>query len=511
MERKKKSRETMPKLIVPLTLGLLTALAVVPAAECRLPGQQPTAKSRASDQDKTSDATEDSKPSKGSNLESDDKKSKDQEESQRLMERLEAKLKQQEEDLELLRLFARSLAEIEKSYVQKVDRRRLIEAAIDGMLHDLDRYSDFIPPEEMKEFETDIESEYGGIGIRVTQLPDEDYLTVTTPIFGSPSYKAGVVANTWIVDIDGKSAQNFSVENAVDAIQGEIGSIVKVTFRNKQSLKDQTLEIPRAVVKVQTVLGDQRLPSDEWDYFLRHFAKPNEKIAYLRISNFGRQTVKELKLVLADLIRKDMKGLILDLRFNPGGLLTAAIDTSDLFVDQGLIVRTEGRNAIPRKWFAKKRGTLTGFPIAVIVNDRSASASEIVAACLKDSGRAVIVGERTFGKGSVQNMVRLEKGKSILKLTTAAYYRPNGQNINRLAEHTPDDPWGVKPSPGYLVDFDDEMQQEYFRYRQARDVIQPKGKMPEAQPEFKDLQLERAVEYLRETISKANSPQEAAK
>ena len=140
-----------------------------------------------------------------------------------------------------------------------------------------------------------------------------------------------------------------------------------------------------------------------------------------------------------------------------------------------------------------------------------ASASEIVSAALQDHERAIVIGNRTWGKGSVQNMVRLEEGKSILKLTTAAYYRPNGQNINRLAEHTPDDPWGVKPSDGYMVDFDDETQQEYFRYRQARDVIQPKGKMPEGQPEFKDLQLERAVEYLRESIKKANSDKTSEK
>ena len=416
---------------------------------------------------------------------------------------LEAQIKKQREDLELLKLFASSLAEIERSYVQKVDRRRLVEAAIDGMLHDLDRYSDYVPPEELESFQTDIESKYGGIGIRVVKRAEEKFITVTTPILGSPSYKAGVQADTFIVKIDDTDAENMTVAEAIEKIKGEIGSKVKVTFLDKKTGEEKLLEIPRAIVEVKTVLGDQRLSNDQWNYFLSRPEFKDEKIAYVRINSFGRQTVQELSRVVFSLKEKGMKGLILDLRFNPGGLLSAAIDICDLFVEKGLIVRTEGRNARPQKWIAKKTGTLLGFPIAVIVNGRSASASEIVAACLKDSGRAVIVGQRTFGKGSVQNIVNLENGKSLMKLTTAAYFRPNGQNINRMPEHQENDIWGVRPSQGYEVPLDADQQRSYFEYRQNRDVIRKRGMMTEPQEKFEDLQLQKAIEYIRKSVSDA--------
>ena len=441
----------------------------------------------------------------------DKEKEKTKRQADQIIEKLEAKIRKQQEELELLKLFASSLAEIERNYVRKVDRRRLIEAAIDGMLHDLDRYSDYIPAKELGSFQTDIESEYGGIGIRVARLPEEDFLTVTTPIYNSPSYHAGVRAGTWIVKIGDKDATNISVDQAIELIKGEIGSKVAVTFRDKKTDKDSTLQIERAIVQVQTVLGDQRLPSNQWDYLLRKGVNKDEKIGYLRITNFGRQTVKEMVEALTHLKAEEMQGLIIDLRFNPGGLLSVAIDLADLFVDRGLIVRIEGRNSVPRKWVAKKTGTLTGFPIAVLVNGRSASASEIVAACLQDSGRGVIVGQRTFGKGSVQNIVELDKGKSVMKLTTAAYFRPNGQNINRLPEHDEKDEWGVKPNTGYEVEFDDETQRAYFEYRRNRDVIWPAGRMSPPEKEFEDLQLKKAVEYIRKSIASDRQEKKDAK
>lgn len=423
--------------------------------------------------------------------------------AEEIIQKMEAKIRKQQEDLELLKLFAMSLAEIEKSYVQKVDRRRLIEAAIDGMLHDLDKYSDFIPKNEMDVFETDIESEYGGIGIRVTQMPDEEFLTVTTPMLDSPSYRAGVKPDSWMIKIGDKDAKGITVDQAMQWIKGDIGTRIGITFRDKKSGKDVVLQIERAVIQVKTVLGDQRLPSNQWDYFLRRGTKPDEKIAYVRINNFGRQTATDLDEVMRDLKANGMQGLILDLRFNPGGLLSSAIDIADLFVEKGLIVRTEGRNTLSQKWVAKRAGTLTGFPIAVIINDRSASASEIVAACLQDAGRATVVGERSFGKGSVQNIVKLENGKSAMKLTTAAYFRPNGQNINRRPEHGDADVWGVRPDKGYEVNFDDEKQQAYFEYRRNQDVI--RTEVTPAAEEFDDLQLAKALECIREAIEKNGS------
>ncbi|MDG2470116.1 MAG: S41 family peptidase [Pirellulaceae bacterium] len=421
---------------------------------------------------------------------------------------LENRMRKQQEELQLLKLFAESLSEIERSYVQPVNRRRLIEAAIEGMLDELDPYSDFIPQEELAEFQTDIESEYGGIGIRVVKRPDEDYLRVTTPILDSPAYQAGVRGDTWIVKIGEIDAKNFSVTKAIELMQGEIGSTLEVTFRDPENGKDQKLEIARALIQVKTVLGDQRLPNDQWDYFLRSGPSlPAEKIGYIRITNFGRQTGDELKAVMNQLLKDGLQGLILDLRFNPGGLLSEAITISDLFVDKGLIVRTEGRNARPRRWKATQEGTLTGFPIAILVNGRSASASEIVAACLKDADRAVVVGQRTFGKGSVQNMVELENGRSLMKLTTAAYFRPNGQNINRMSNHSEDDIWGVRPSSGYEVKMLPESDLKYRNYRRSRDVIGRRKENQSEVQEFDDLQLKKALEYTRSQINLSASPE----
>ena len=217
--------------------------------------------------------------------------------------KLEEKIKKQQEDLELLKLFASSLAEIERSYVQPVDRRRLIEAAIDGMLHDLDRYSDYIPPNELENFQTDIESAYGGIGIRVVIEPGEDYITVVTPILGSPSYESGVVAGTWIVKIDGQDAKDLTVEDAIEKIKGEIGSVVKIVFRDKKTGEEIERDVKRAIVQVKTVLGDQRKSDDQWDYFLTTTPELEEaKIGYVRINNFGRQTIAELRQTIDDLL-----------------------------------------------------------------------------------------------------------------------------------------------------------------------------------------------------------------
>lgn len=433
-------------------------------------------------------------------------------EARKVIEALEKRIRKQQEDLELLKLFAASLAEIERSYVQKVDRRRLIEAAIEGMLHDLDRYSDYIPPEELESFQSDIESEYGGIGIRVVKEADEDYIRVTTPIYGSPSYLAGVQSGWQIIRIGPESAKGFSVPQAIEKMKGKIGSEVSVTFRDPAAAKEYPLKLKRSLVHVQTVLGDQRKPDDRWDFFLHREDLQDLNIGYVRITSFGRQTVQELKQAVRELLDGGMQGLILDLRFNPGGLLPAAIETCDLFVDRGLIVRTESRERGSRKWVARKTGSLTGFPLAVLVNGRSASASEIVAACLKDAQRATIVGQRTFGKGSVQNIVLLENGKSAMKLTTAAYFRPNGKNISRLAKHTETDDWGVRPTKGYEVILDSEEEQKYFQNRQQRDIILPKEsrgtKPPEEFEKFEDRQLNRAIDAIKNQM-KVNSESSA--
>jgi carboxyl-terminal processing protease len=211
--------------------------------------------------------------------------------------------------------------------------------------------------------------------------------------------------------------------------------------------------------------------------------------------------VDELKQALQDLTSRGMKGLVLDLRYNPGGLLSAAIAASDLFVSEGRIVSTKGRNTIDRAWDAQKADTFEGFPMAVLVNRFSASASEIVAACLQDHKRAVVVGERTWGKGSVQNIIELEQGRSALKLTTAGYQRPSGKNIHRFPGSEDDGEWGVAPNDGFLLELTPEQTEKLVEHQRRVLIVKPK--VPEngadtdtPESEFVDPHLEKALSYL---------------
>jgi carboxyl-terminal processing protease len=210
-----------------------------------------------------------------------------------------------------------------------------------------------------------------------------------------------------------------------------------------------------------------------------------------------------------------MKGLILDLRFNPGGLLTAAVEVSDMFITEGRIVSTDGRNVKSRSWDARKKGTFEHFPMAVLVNGFSASASEIVAACLQDHDRAVIIGSRTWGKGSVQNVIKLSDGASAVKLTTADYHRPNGENIHRFPDSDEKDDWGVKPSEGFEVQLTNAERSELIRHLRERDIVRPhseEGSSDDGQDagEYTDIQLAKALEYLKQSLPSDDEQQEAA-
>jgi carboxyl-terminal processing protease len=223
-----------------------------------------------------------------------------------------------------------------------------------------------------------------------------------------------------------------------------------------------------------------------------------KKIGYIRLTQFGRQSADELTTALEDLKKRKLKGLVLDLRFNPGGLLSQAVRISDMFIDKGVIVSTEGKNSRKREWRATRGGTFKDFPLVILVNRYSASASEIVSACLQDHDRAIVVGERSWGKGSVQNVIELESGASALKLTTAGYMRPSGKNIHRFPDSKPTDEWGVHPNEGNKIRFSSEEMIKYDRFRRKRDVLSDKGP-PER--DFDDRQLTKALEILDAELS----------
>ncbi len=415
-----------------------------------------------------------------------------------------------QEQYELFKLLVDTIDQVERNYVKEVDRRALIEAAIEGVLGKLDPYSAYIGPEELKQFRSSVESEFGGIGIQIGM--EEGRLKVISPLVGTPAYRAGIVAGDWIVEIDGGSTKGIAVDEAVKRLKGEPGTKVTLSVIREQSAEKQTFEIARERILVETILGDRRDENDAWVFFL----EGQSGVAYVRLAAFGRDTARELQRVLKRLKAENAQGLILDLRFNPGGLLSAAIEVADLFISEGRIVSTEGRNVPERAWDAGKRSAFENVPMVVLVNRYSASASEIVAACLQDNKRALIVGERTWGKGSVQNVVELEDGASALKLTTASYHRPSGKNIHRFDNAAEDDEWGVTPDVGYELKLDTAELASLMQERRQRDIVRPNaGTADNANPEAPpihnaatsrattDRQLELALKHLSGELAQA--------
>ncbi len=376
-----------------------------------------------------------------------------------------ATTKPTESDYELYQIFADTLDQIERNYVKDVSRRDLIEAAIKGVLEKLDPYSNYINPDEIGRFRTSVEQQFGGIGIQIGV--EDGQLKVISPLLGTPAYRAGLESGDVILEIDGQSTEGIQIDEAVKRLKGDPDTTVTLTVRHAGSREKETISVTREIVHVQTVLGDTRKSDDTWDFMLDH----DKRIGYIRITAFGRDTAADVKNALQDLQKQGLKGLIIDLRFNPGGLLSAAIEVTDLFISEGKIVSTKGRNTPERTWEAVKDGTFEDFPMVVLVNHYSASASEIFSAALQDHKRAMIVGERTWGKGSVQNVIELEEGRSALKLTTAGYHRPSGKNIHRFPEAKESDEWGVMPDQGYEVKMNGTQTAKLIEYRRRRDIL----------------------------------------
>lgn len=372
---------------------------------------------------------------------------------------------QETDEYELQRILVDTIDQVERNYVKGISRRELIEAAIEGVLRKLDPYSSYISPKDIERFRSEVENEFCGIGIEIDV--EAGQLMVISPLEGTPAYRAGILAGDRILEIDGESAGDITIDEAVSRLKGKEGSKVVLSVLHAGGSEPVEISIVRKRIHVKTVLGDSRDKNDAWVYMLD---KKNH-IAYIRITIFGRETAKELRGILGKLKKQNLKGLILDLRFNPGGLLSSAIEVGDMFVSDGLIVATSGRNIKERKWKARKDGTFEGFPMVVLVNRISASASEIVAACLQDHKRATIMGERTWGKGSVQNVISLEHGHSALKLTTAAYCRPSGKNIHRFPGDDEDDQWGVTPNDGFVMDVTPAEMVALIHRRDQRDIV----------------------------------------
>ncbi|MEY1662927.1 S41 family peptidase [Isoalcanivorax beigongshangi] len=325
-----------------------------------------------------------------------------------------------------LRRFAEVLERIRVAYVEDADVRELLESAIRGMLMELDPHSAYLSPDEFDDLQVSTSGEFGGLGMEVTMK--DGFVTVVTPMDDTPASRAGIQANDVLLKIDDTLLKGLTLNEAVEMLRGEIGSSVTIQLLREGSGSPKTVTLTRDRIQVRSVRSEM-LP---------------DEIGYLRISQFqsntGREVRRQLEQLLAD--NPNLAGLVLDLRNNPGGVLTGAIQVSDLFLDDGLIVYTQGRSEDTRLNYAASHGDLlNGKPLAVLVNGGSASASEIVAGALQDHGRALIIGRRTFGKGSVQTVLPLQDDAA-LKLTTARYYTPNGRSIQADGIH-PDIPVSV--------------------------------------------------------------------
>jgi carboxyl-terminal processing protease len=437
-----------------------------------------------------------------------------------------APLRGRDKDYELVSLVVDVLGKVDRNYVRELDqdaKRKFIEDALNGALERLDPHSSYMNPKEYKHFLKQSKGKFGGVGIQISADRQTGQIMVISPMVGTPAYEAGVLAGDLIVKIDGKSTENMRLSEAVELIQGEPGKKITLTVVHEGTKEPVDLEMTRAEIEVQSVLGDLRRPDNpkEWDYFI----DKDNQIGYVRLGAFSDHTAADLQKVIVQLQKDGLRGLVLDMRNNPGGLLRAAVEVSDLFLTGGRIVSTRGRNKEEDVYDAKQEGTLLlpakNYPMAVLVNKYSASASEIVAAALQDNHRAVIVGERTYGKGSVQNIIDLENNKSALKLTTASYWRPTGKNIHRFPDSKDSDAWGVAPDPGFEVvlqegkDADNKEVNErldYFSYRRDRDIVPGKNGSPPPRPKtdkekkpFVDRTLNKALEYLRGEIKKVAS------
>lgn len=312
-----------------------------------------------------------------------------------------------------LQNFSKVLNLVQQYYVEEVDTKKLIYGAIKGMLRELDPHTNFMAPETFKEFESETAGEFGGLGIEISV--QNGILTIISPIEDTPAWKAGIKSGDKVIAIDGKTTRGASLVEASQMMRGKRGTKVILKIVRDKEDKPRDITIVRGSVKIRSV----------------KYTDLENGYAYVKITSFIENTAKELdKAIQAHVSKnKKMEGLLLDLRKNPGGLLDQAIKVSDMFLKEGTIVSTIGRDKSKKDVSsATKRGKLTDFPLVILVDEYSASASEIVSGALQDNKRAMIVGERTFGKGSVQSVVKLPDGSG-LKLTVARYYTPNGISI----------------------------------------------------------------------------------
>lgn len=365
-----------------------------------------------------------------------------------------------------IKLFTEVLSLVQDKYVEEVDTKELIYGAASGMVRTLDNFSQFMNPDEYREMKVETKGEFGGLGIRIAIR--DSYLTVITPLPGTPAYRQGILPGDKIVKIEGKDVKNITLMEAVKKLRGPKGTKVTITIIREGEKEPIDFTIVRDIIKIKSV---------RWKML-------ESSIGYLRLIDFTENSIGELDKGLSNLKKQGMQNLILDLRNNPGGLLTTAVEVTKRFIsDKRLIVYTEGRDKSQEmKFFADRKIGYSPFPLVVLVNKGSASASEIVAGAIQDWKRGIVLGVQTFGKGSVQTVIPLSDG-SALRLTTAKYYTPKGRGIHDV---------GIMPD--IVVSIPKEL--EIKLMTQEDDVLIKKLKEEKVE-KIEDIQLSRAIDILK--------------
>jgi carboxyl-terminal processing protease len=375
--------------------------------------------------------------------------------------------------------FINVIKEIQNKYVDEIELRALLKNAYRGMLAGLDPYSQFIDSKTLEELKIETEGEFDGLGIEVVIV--DGYLTVLTPIIDSPAFRAGVYIGDKIIKIDGKSTKNITIGEAVDMLRGKTHTKVTITVVHEGENEPVDIIIEREKIHIKSTRGT-RIVDEEY------------KVGYVAVSSFQDHTTEDLDTAVKELEEQGMESLILDLRFNPGGLLNVAVDVADKFIKKGVIVSTKGRHkSQKREYKAHRSKTYKNFPLVILVNSGSASASEIVAGAVKDLKRGLLLGNKTYGKGSVQTLIPIENRDSALKLTTAKYYTPSEIMIDGL---------GIEPDIKVALKKNELRElHKHLAKVNAADIRTKDRKKPiednNDNEKFVDIQLSKAIDVLK--------------
>ncbi len=377
---------------------------------------------------------------------------------------------------------------IQKRYVEEISDETLLQGAIRGMMLQLDPYSAYMSPTEYPIFVEQMAGGYVGIGIQFD--PRADQLVVVSPLEGSPAYAVGVRAGDVVIEISGLPVDHTRRLEQAQRLRGLEGSTAHFKVRRPPNGEIIEFAVRRERIRTRSVHGFRRKSDTSWDFMI----DPEHKIGYLRISEFWENTIEDFDQAIAQLTDQTVQTLVLDVRFNPGGDLGVAREVVDRFISEGVIVTTRNRREVKSVFYATPDHTLPDWPVAILVNGGSASASEILAGALQDHDRAIIVGERTVGKGSVQSVIELEDQQSALRLTTAYYYLPSGRLIHR--RNTGDDEaWGIKPD--HIIKLNDEETTAVWKSWMQSNVIENGQTGRPQQSIVIDRHLQKALQLLR--------------